>query len=112
MSKQLEPLFSNQAVEDFGAALRKAIHEAEDYSSLIEMEYVETAEQFAEAIKKFLRRYEAYARKYRRRRPLHESLDEIMRLVDQHGVRVVRAALISHALVKGSKREEEEEEKE
>ncbi len=106
MSIKLEDVYSSSAIEDFGSALRKDLRENEDYASLIELENVEKPEEFAEAIKKFLRRYESYARKKQRKRPEEKSLMEMMQLVDTHGVRVVRAALISHALVKSSKPEE------
>ncbi|MFQ6055690.1 MAG: hypothetical protein ACE5KE_13400 [Methanosarcinales archaeon] len=106
---KLNEIFENSAIEDFGSALRKAIRENDDYASLVELEYVESPEEFAEVIKKFLRRYESYAKKYRRKRPTEESLDKIMGLVDQYGVRLIRSALISHALVKSTRVEEESE---
>lgn len=109
MSKvNLSEIFTHPAVEDFGSALRKAIRDerSQDYASLVELEYVETPEQFVEVIKKFLRRFETYAKRYRIKRPTEKSLDEMMYLVDTHGVRVVRAALISHALVKATREEE------
>ena len=40
--------------------------------------------------------------------PKEESLDRIMELVDKHDVKLIRASLISHALVK-SKEEESKE---
>ena len=101
MSKLAE-LFENEAVRDFGVALRKALRIGEDYSSLVELEYAETKEQFAEVIKRFLRRYETLAKKGYKgkqlKRPREESLVELMRLVDEHGVKLVRSALISYAL--------------
>ncbi|MDI6897290.1 hypothetical protein [Methanocella conradii] len=106
MSIKLGEVYNNSAIEDFGSALRKDLRENEDYASLIELENVEKPEEFAEVIKKFLRRYESYARKKQRKRPEEKSLMELMQLVDTYGVRVVRAALISHALVKSSKPEE------
>ena len=105
---KLEEVFKNEAVEDFGSTLRKAIRmeEIQDYASLVELEYVESKEEFAEVIKKFLRRYEVPARKLHLTRPKEEHLDTLMALVDKYGVKLVRAALISHALVKSSKEEE------
>ena len=88
----LHTLYTNKAVEDFGDCLRSAIFKEEDYSSLTELEYAETKEALAEVIKKMLRR------NYKGWLPKHESLDEIMELVDKYGVRLVRAAIISHAL--------------
>jgi len=109
---KLEEIFRNEAVEDFGSALRKAlrIKDIQDYASLVELEYVETKPDFAETIKKFLRRYETHARKLHLKRPTEENLNSLMGLVDKYDVKLVRAALISHALVKSSKEEEIEEE--
>lgn len=101
----LSELFKNNAVEDFGDAFRKAIRikEIQDYASLVELEYVESKEGFAEVMKKFLRRYHTYAKKWRLRVPSEDSLDNVMELVDKFGVKIVRAALISHALTKSTK---------
>jgi len=107
---RLAELFENEAVRDFGVALRKALRIGEDYSSLVELEYAETKEQFAEVIKRFLRRYETLAKKGYKgkqlKRPKEESLVGLMRLVDEHGVKLVRSALISYALVKGGEENE------
>ncbi|MFQ6119721.1 MAG: hypothetical protein ACE5KE_07525 [Methanosarcinales archaeon] len=109
---KLAEIFENSAIEDFGSALRKAIRDerSQDYASLVELEYVESPKEFVEVIKKFLRRYETYAKKYKIKRPTEESLDEIMNLVDKYGTRLIRAALIAHALTKSSKPKEESEE--
>ncbi|MGQ9721593.1 MAG: hypothetical protein ACUVXA_09765 [Candidatus Jordarchaeum sp.] len=108
MSSSLEILYSDEAVKDFGSTLRKALRmeEIQDYASLIELENAEKDEDFAEAIRKFLRRYESHASRLHLRRPTEESLEKLMKLVSDYGVRLVRAALISHALVKGTKEEE------
>ncbi|HIE44330.1 MAG TPA: hypothetical protein EYP78_06010 [Candidatus Omnitrophica bacterium] len=108
---KLEEVFKNEAVEDFGSALRRAVRmeDIQDYASLVELEYVETKEDFAEVIKKFLRRYHTHAKKFHLKIPKEESLDGIMQLIDELGVKLVRAALISHALVKSSKEEEKPE---
>ncbi|RLI43965.1 hypothetical protein DRO69_08440 [Candidatus Bathyarchaeota archaeon] len=92
MSKLYE-LFSNTAVESFGKALRTALTKNEDYASLIELDYAEKEEDFAIAIKKFLRRLgkEGY-------KPNERDLDEIMKLAQEYGVKLVCAAVISHAL--------------
>lgn len=107
MSKQLNlsELLSNTAIQDFASTLRKAFRENEDYSSLVELEYAETKDQFLETIKKFLRRYETYAKKYGRTRPEEKSLVEIGNLIDQYGPKLVRAALVSLALCKKSEQE-------
>lgn len=106
----LVDVFGNPAVKSFGKALRLAIREHDDYASMIELEYVESPQDFAEVLKKFLRRFESQARKYEREkgqhafRPTDEELDGLIELVDNYGVRITRAALISHALVRVSKR--------
>ena len=109
MSKLAE-LFENEAIKDFGKALRRALRIGEDYSSLVELEYVESKEQFAEVIKRFLRRYETLAKKGYKGKPLtrpkETSLVELMKLVDEYGVKLVRSALISYALVKGGEENE------
>lgn len=108
MSNSLAMLYSNEAIKDFGSTLRKAIRmeEIQDYASIIELENAEKEEDFADAVRKFLRRYESHARHLHLRRPTEENLEKLMKLVSEYGVRLVRAALISHALVKGAKEEE------
>ncbi len=111
---KLDEVYSNQAVEAFGFALRLALRKDEDYASLIELENAETPEDFSEVVKKFLRRYESNARKYEKEsgkgafRPTENHLDDLMKLA-QENTRLVRAALISHALVKSTKEKEEGE---
>lgn len=115
-SARLAELFSHPAVESFGQALRWAITPkdrggADDYSSLIEFEWIEDPSTFAEVLKKFLRRYHSYATgKLRKDQPVHvpdeKELDQLVALVDSCGVRLVRAALVSHALVWSSKKEQ------
>ncbi len=105
MSGSLAIVYSDNAVKDFGGTLRRALRmdEIQDYASLIELENAEKEEDFADAVRKFLRRYESHARRLHLRRPTDDSLERLMRLVGEHGVRLVRAALISHALVRGAK---------
>jgi len=102
---KLEEIYTNNAVKNFGDALRKALmmEEIRDYASFIELDYSETKEQFIQAIKKFLRRYDTPARKLHLIRPSEIDLEEVMKLVDSFGVKFVKTALLSHALVKGSK---------
>jgi len=112
----LAELFSHPAVQSFGQALRWAITSkdrggADDYSSLIEFEWTEDPVSFAEALKKFLRRYHSYAAgRLRKNQPVHvpdeKELDGLVTLVDSYGVRLVRAALVSHALVWSSKKDQ------
>jgi len=111
---KLGDIFGCEAVKNFGSALRKALRIGEDYASLVELEYVETKEQFEEVIKKFLRRYESTARKGYRGKELsrlsEKDLEELMSLVDKYDVKPVRAALISYALVKSEREESPESE--
>jgi hypothetical protein len=116
MSK-MHDLFSNSAVANFGAALRYAIGKreyggAEDYTSLVELEYVEKMDQFIEVLKKFLRRYDSQTRRYERERPgkfafkpSDKDLKDLIMLAESYGVKIVSAALIAHALVRPEKGE-------
>lgn len=100
--RTLQDVYSNAAVRDFGRALRIALWQQKDFSSLIDFDGAERPEDFAEALKRFLRRFDSLARRSKNkkfRRPTRESLEEIMTLVDVHGVKLVRAAILSHALV-------------
>jgi len=107
---KLGDIFGCGAVKNFGAALRRALRIGDDYASLVELEYVETKEQFEEVIKKFLRRYETIARRGYKGKELsrlsEKDLEELMSLVDRYDVKPIRAALISYALVKSEKEEE------
>ena len=107
---QLTSVFSHEAVREFGAALRRALRENDDYASLMDFEYAETPEAFAEALRRFLRRYEAFARREHRRRPPEDALEQLVKLADDYGIRVVRAALVSHALCRAEHEEEAFEE--
>jgi len=109
---RLGEIFGNKSVRNFGEALRKMLRPpiengkekwSADYASLVELEYVETKVQFAEVIKKFLRRYEVIARKHSLKRVEDRDLEELMNLVDKYNVKLIRAALISYALVKSEK---------
>src|SRR4030042_388296 len=106
MSK-LYDLFSNPSVENFGKALRIAVGKNDDYSSLVELDYVEKEDEFVLALKKFLRRLDAGSRRYERENPNKHSfkpnekdLDEVVKLAQEYGVRIVCAAIMSHALVR------------
>lgn len=105
-SNDLAQVFSHPAVRELGATLRRSLRMNDDYASILDFEFAETPEAFAEALKRFLRRFEGLARRKNLRRPTQESLEAIAGLVDQHGVKLIRAALISHALAR-SEREEE-----
>ncbi|MEM2099705.1 MAG: hypothetical protein QXU99_08235 [Candidatus Bathyarchaeia archaeon] len=116
MSK-LHELYANSAIEHFGTALRIAIGKrdyggCEDYASLVELDYVEKEEQFIIVLKKFLRRFDACARRWEREhpgrssfKPSEKDLDEVVKLAQEYGVRVVCAAIMSHALVYSEKGE-------
>ena len=103
----LADLYTNPAVREFGATLRRSLRMNDDYASILDLEFAETPEAFAEALKRFLRRFEGLARRRNLRRPTEESLQAVAQLVDQYGVKLVRAALISHALVRGEREEEQ-----
>lgn len=102
---KLGEVFTNDAVRSFGDALRKAlrIEEIKDYASFVELDYSETKEQFIQALKTFLRRYDAHARRLHLIRPSDADLEEIMTLIDRVGIKSVKTAIISHALVKSEK---------
>jgi len=106
--KRLMDVFSDPAVREFGSALRRALRGNDDYASLMDFEFAETPEDFADALRRFLRRYETFARREHLRRPSETALENIARLADIHGVRLVRAALISHALCRVEREEETE----
>ncbi len=98
----LQDVYSNTAVREFGRALRIALWQQKDFSSLVDFDGAERPEDFAEALKRFLRRFDSLARRQKFHRPSRQSLEEVMMLIDAHGVKLVRAAIISHALVGSS----------
>jgi hypothetical protein len=107
---RLHELFKHPAIESFGKALRIAVGMNEDYASLVELDYAEKEDEFIFALKKFLRRLDAGARRYEREhpgklsfKPNEKDLDEIISLAREYGVRLVCAAIISHALVRAEK---------
>lgn len=108
----LSEVFTNEGVRAFGQALRFALRDKQspDFTSLVELEYVETKEGFADVLKKFLRRYETQARRREQRNqptfhPNQTHLEALIEKVDQVGVRPVRAALIAQALVYSPKKQ-------
>ncbi|GBC81076.1 hypothetical protein HRbin10_00181 [bacterium HR10] len=107
VSNRLAELYSHPAVQEFGATLRRSLRMNDDYASILDFEFAETPEAFAEALKRFLRRFEGLARRKKLQRPTQKYLEEITKLVDQYGVKLVRAALISHALVRGEREEDQ-----
>ncbi len=108
-SEGLQDIYAHAAVRGFGRALRIALRQEKDFSSLVDLDGAERPEDFAEALKRFLRRFDALARRRQLRRPTQQMLEEIAGLVDSYGVKVVRAAIISHALVAVGRPETEDE---
>lgn len=107
VAKQLQTVFSHPAVQEFGATLRRSLRMNDDFASIMDLEFAETPEAFADALKRFLRRFETLAGRKKLRRPSQESLEQLAALIDTYGVRLVRAALISHALVRVEREVEE-----
>ncbi len=116
---KLGDIFGCESIKNFGAALRKMLRPpveggkekwSPDYASLVELEYVETKDQFVEVIKRFLRRYEVIARRHNLKRLDEKDLEGLMNLVDNYGVKPIKAALISYALVKSEREESESQE--
>ena len=101
---KLADVYENPAVQAFGRALNLNLRNDRDYASLADLEYAERPEQFADFLKRFLRRYEVPAARREREgkgvfRPSDEHVRQIADLVDKVGVAPVRAALIAYALV-------------
>lgn len=134
-------VYASPPVKAFGRALRYALWRDGDYASLIEFENAESPTKFADAVRKFLRRYRSGAymsEELRKRadllrkqnrwdalrhllrqnkigpRPSDADLEELMGLAaGEARTGVVTAALISYGLTKGEPaREIEEAEKE
>lgn len=106
-SSQLQMVFTHPAVQEFGATLRRSLRMNDDFASIMDLEFAETPEAFADALKRFLRRFETFADREKLRRPSRVSLEQLAALVDSYGVKLVRAALISHALVRAERDVEE-----
>jgi len=102
---KLEEVYSHAAIKSFGDALRKSLmmEEIRDYASFVELDYSETKEQFCQTLQKFLRRYDAPARKLHLIRPSEGDLENVVKLIDRFGVEFIKTALLSYALVKSSK---------
>lgn len=100
----LVQIYCNPAVQALGKALNLSLRNDKDYASLADLEFAEQPYQFAEVLKRFLRRYEVSAAQREREgkpvfRPSDEHVRQIAALVDEVGVQPVRAALIAYALV-------------
>jgi|SRR5579883_41004 hypothetical protein len=133
----LASVFAEESIKSFGKCLRYALWRDDDYASLIEFENAETPLQFAEAVRKFLRRYRSGGfmdealrtqasemRKHNRwdelrrtlrqneigPRPTEGNLERLTQLANNaQGVRLVRAAIISYGLTKRDPHKELEE---
>lgn len=126
-------VFARPSVVAFGRALRRRWRRSQkvqgkweiernlDYAALADLENAQTAEQLAETIKAFLRRFVAYSDRFAREhpegpRPLPPAEADLLDLMaavaefadEREGVAVVRAALIAHALVRSDKRDDDE----
>ncbi len=113
---RLSELYKNQAVRKLGEAIGKAIgdEDTRDYASLIELEFAQDKVDFADALHRFMRRFLTFlSRKPEWESPLEQHIVEVMELVDacatempfqdeqrkiNEAIRLVRAALLSHAL--------------
>jgi len=102
-SNSLHDVYAHPAIREFGRSLRLALWRQKDFSSLVELDGAERPDEFAEALKRFLRRFDALARRQNLHRPTQQRLEEVTGLIDLHGVKIVRAAIISHALVASTK---------
>lgn len=111
---KLSELYKHQAIRELGEAMGRAIGEEDDYASLIDLEFAQKREDFADALHRFLRRYLTFIRGHSDWFcPSKQRIEELMELVDscasempysdedrkfQEAIRLVRAALLSHAL--------------
>jgi len=113
---KLSELYENRAIRKLGEALGKAIgdEETRDYASLIDLEFAQDKVDFADALHRFMRRFLTFlSRKPDWESPSENYIVEVMRLVDDcagemtfkdeqrkinEAIRLVRAALLSHAL--------------
>lgn len=111
---KLAELYDHRAVKELGEAIGKAIGEEDDYASLVDLEFAQDKVGFADALHRFLRRFLTFVKEHPDWFcPSHERVVELMQLVDecasempyqdeqrkmQEAIRLVRAALLSHAL--------------
>ncbi len=111
---KLAELYNCKSVRELGEAIGKAIGDEDDYASLVDLEFAQDKVGFADALHRFLRRFLTFVKKYSDWFcPSQERVAELMQLVDecaaempyhdqrrkeQEAIRLVRAALLSHAL--------------
>lgn len=113
---QLSDIYQNPAVKELGEALGKAIGKEQDYASLTDLEFAQTKTDFADAIHRFLRRFHTMASKKENRWycPPSHRIESLMQLVDKiadsddnakyrEAIRLVRAALLSYALIQATR---------
>lgn len=114
MVPKLAELYDHKAVRELGEAIGKAIGDEDDYASLIDLEFAQDKVSFADALHRFLRRLLTFVKEHPDWfYPSQERVAELMKLVDecaaemgfqdtrrreQEAIRLVRAALLSHAL--------------
>jgi len=120
---KISAIYRHPAVESFGRALREAIWDRkhQDYATLVELESVDSVSRFSEIIQRFLHRLKTlHTRREREKQanvekdektflpwtPNEEELDQLIELAEQE-LDVVRAALLSHALVYPKPKEKE-----
>jgi hypothetical protein len=101
-------LIRNQHVLEFAWRLRIALIKYNDFSSYNDIRNSSTKEKFLEAIKKFSERYRRLAQKYKLKHLTHETLEEIVNLVDKYGLKPVVDVIIIVCNTKIQKLEEEQ----
>jgi len=121
----LSEVFTNSAIQKLGECLNNALQRYEqdnikisaDYASLTDLENAETEEDFLEAIAKFLRRYHSRVKKLEEAGEENipqissEELKKVIELIEKNekergqrkGLKIIKAALISYALVSWKK---------
>lgn len=109
---KLRELYEHPAVKELGEAIGKAVgdEDAQDYASLVDLEFAQERHEFADALHRFLRRFLTFVGRKGWYCPSAERISELMQLVDRcadgfnnnyrEAIRIVRAAILSHALAK------------
>lgn len=107
---KLKELYEHPAVKELGEAIGKAVgdEDTQDYASLVDIEFAQESQEFADALHRFLRRFLTFVGRKGWYCPSAERISELMQLVDscadefnnnyREAIRIVRAALLSRAL--------------
>lgn len=112
---KLKELYEHPAVKELSEAIGKAVgdEDTQDYASLIDLEFAQERQEFADALHRFLRRFLTFVGHKGWYCPSAERISELMQLVDscaeefnnnyfnnnyREAIRIVRAALLSRAL--------------